>query len=131
MIARPNPDEPREAALRILRELEPDRTSRPAAPLFQLDEGERCREIERRMREAVEALEYFDSLPPEGARWIVRELLDYFGTTLGRMLADSADYVRAISETDRELRARAIEAFPNAAHRIRLAAALRDLIRTR
>lgn len=99
-------------------------------PFFRLGEVDRCRETKRNLCGAIEALEYFDSLPPEAARGIVRELLEYYGDGLGRWLADAADYLAALVETDRELQTLADAAFPNIAHRIRLAAALRELLRT-
>lgn len=99
-------------------------------PFFRLGEVDRCRETKRALCGAVEALEYFDSLPPEAARGLVRELLEYYGDGIGRWLADAADYLAALVETDRELQTLADAAFPNIAHRIRLAAALRELLRT-
>lgn len=110
-------------ALDLSTSARPDLTS-PAAPWWRSEE-----QIERRLREACEALEALDSLPPSAVGRIVAELLAYFGDSLGRILADSADYLAALPRRDPERSALARQAFASGSHRLRLARALRDLTR--
>ena len=148
MIARENPDRLPDLRRALIVEPEPSpkASPRPAAehampagpmpipelvPLSRLPRSQHCRELELRLRAGIEALEYFDSLPPEAARRLVAELLEYYGEGIGRWLADAADYVAALAASDRPLGdAIASAAFPSAAQRLRLVAALRELLRT-